>query len=74
MSKNIVKGQTIGGSADILARMGKDRLEKLWHETAAKLSEINPIEDYESYAYNSALFDAVVKAYYGLEDVRFQRK
>ena len=64
MKKIITNGRTIGGSADILARMSKERLEKLWHDTAAKLSESNPMEDYESYAYYYALFDAIVKAYY----------
>lgn len=64
MNRINTNGQTIGGSADILARMSKDRLVKLWHETAAKLSDINPMEDYESYAYYQALFDAIVKAYY----------
>ncbi len=57
-------GQTIGGSADILTRMSEERLIKLWHDTAAKLSDINPIEDYETYAYYRVLFDTIVKTYY----------
>ena len=56
-------GQTIGGSAD-LAGMSKDELIKLWNETSRILSGINPMEDYESYAYYRVLFDNIVKTYY----------
>lgn len=64
MSKKITNGQNIGGSADMLARMSKDELIKLWYETNEILKEINPMKDYESYAYYARLFDAIVKEYY----------
>ena len=57
-------GQTIGGSANILDSLSKDELIKIWHYANEKLKDINPMEDYESFAYYRALFDAVVKAFY----------
>ena len=74
MRKKKSNGQTIGGSANILDRLSKDELTKIWHHADDKLKVINPMEDYESFAYYRALFDAVVKAYYELEEVRFERK
>ena len=64
MNTIITNGQTIGGSANILDRLSKDELIKIWHHADEKLRDINPMEDYESFAYYKALFDAVVKAYY----------
>ena len=69
----ISNGQTIGGSANILDRLSKDDLIKIWQHADEKLRDINPFEDYDAFAYYRALFDAAVKAYYGLEEVRFER-
>lgn len=57
-------GQTIGGSADFLARMSEERLIKLWFDTDKKLKSINPMQDYESYAFYRTLFDNIVMTYY----------
>lgn len=57
-------GQTIGGSADLLTRMSKERLVKLWYDTDKKLKDIDPMEDYESYVFYRTLFDNIVMTYY----------
>lgn len=64
MNAVIKKGQTIGGSADILARMSRENLLNLWHVANEKLNSINPKEDSESFAFYSVLFDNIVRTYY----------
>ena len=57
-------GQTIGGSADVLATMSEFELIALMCDTHDELNRLHPFNDKERFDECMILFDRIVKTYY----------